>query len=125
MPYHVSRERFDWLVSEALRKIPKKFRRYLKNVRIVVEDYPSEEEAKLSGARRDRLLGLFSGTSFPVKDGFFDIPSPMPDSIILYQKNIEAASGSAADLVEEIRLTLIHEVGHYFGLSEDDLRQYE
>jgi predicted Zn-dependent protease with MMP-like domain len=124
MAYGTSKEQFDGLVEEALQRVPGRYRRRFTNVRIVVEDFPSEEDAGLAGVPRNELLGLFAGASYPQKGGFFDIPAPFPDSIILYQKNIEAICNSQDQLLEEIRLTLVHEVGHYFGMSEDDLRQY-
>jgi predicted Zn-dependent protease with MMP-like domain len=124
MPYRISRERFDRLVEEALARVPKRYRRHFSNVRILVEDFPSEEDAGLAGVPRHELLGLFSGGPYPQKAGFFDIPAPLPDSIILYQKNIEVVCESEDQLLEEIRLTLIHEVGHYFGMSEEQLEQY-
>jgi predicted Zn-dependent protease with MMP-like domain len=124
MAYGMSREQFDRLVEEALQRIPKRYRRHFSNVRVLVEDFPSEEDAGLAGVPRNELLGLFAGAAYPAKGSFFSIPAPLPDSIILYQKNIEAICSSEDQLIEEIRLTLVHEVGHYFGMSEEDLEQY-
>ena len=59
------------------------------------------------------------------KEGFFTIPYPLPDRIILYQRNIEDICSTEEELVEQIWKTLIHEVGHYFGLSEKDMGKYE
>lgn len=70
------------------------------------------------------LLGLFRGSPHQEKGGFFDIPATMPDAIILYQRNIEAICHSKQRLVEEIRLTLLHEIGHYFGMSEGELQDF-
>ncbi len=124
MAYRISRERFDCLVEEALSRLPKKYRRRFNNIWILVEDMPGEEAAGLAGIPRHQLLGLFSGAPYHGKGSFFDIPAPLPDSIILYQKNIESVCESEDQLVEEIRLTLVHEVGHYFGMSEEELEQY-
>ncbi|HTZ18375.1 MAG TPA: metallopeptidase family protein [Dissulfurispiraceae bacterium] len=124
MAYRISRERFDSLVEEALQRIPSKYRRRFKNVRILVEDFPSAEDAGRAGVARHNLLGLFSGAPYPAHGGFFDIPAPLPDSIILYQKNIETICNSEDQIIEEIRLTLVHEVGHYFGMSEEQLSEY-
>jgi predicted Zn-dependent protease with MMP-like domain len=124
MAYRISREEFETLAEEALATVPKKFMRYFKNITIHVEDYPDDEIAGSVGMRKHDLLGLFSGPGY-ANPGFFDIPLPWPDSIILYQKNIEAICNSRERLLEEIRITLVHEVGHYFGLSDDDLAQYE
>jgi predicted Zn-dependent protease with MMP-like domain len=124
MPYRVSREVFENLAEEAFTTIPKKYLKYFKNVTVHIEDYPDDDVLEFMGMRKDELLGLFTGPGY-ASPGFFDNPAPMPDSIILYQKNIEAISDSEEKLLEEIRITLVHEVGHYFGLSDDDLSQYE
>ena len=124
MAYRISREQFDKLVEEALRKVPKRYLRYFKNMTIRAEDFPSGEDAGWTGVQRSELLGIFVGAAYQAKGSFFDIPAPLPDSIILYQKNIEAICNSEDQLIEEIRLTLVHEVGHYFGMSEEDLAQY-
>jgi predicted Zn-dependent protease with MMP-like domain len=124
MAYRISREQFDRLAEEALRKVPKRYLHHFTNVRVVVEDYPNQEDAGLAGVHGNELLGLFAGASYPQKGGFFDIPAPFPDSIILYQKNIEAICNSEDQIVREIWLTMVHEIGHYFGMSEDDLEQY-
>ncbi|MEK7698922.1 MAG: metallopeptidase family protein, partial [Planctomycetota bacterium] len=91
---------------------------------ITVEDYPSNEDAGRVNAGRESLLGLFSGVPHPGKGGFFEIPYPLPDRIILFQKNIESICSTENELIEQIQKTLIHEIGHYFGLSEKDLRRH-
>jgi predicted Zn-dependent protease with MMP-like domain len=125
MAFRTSRERFEQLVEQALEALPGKFKKYLTNITVIVEDYPSREDTRLIGAEREYLLGLFRGLAHPSKGGFFDIPHPLPDEIILFQKNIERICSTERELVEEIRKTLIHEVGHYFGFSEEELRRYE
>jgi predicted Zn-dependent protease with MMP-like domain len=124
MPYRTTRRHFEQLAEKALATLPEEFRRLMKNVSIVVEDYPSREDALSVGVPRDELLGLFAGAAHGETDGFFDLPT-LPDRIVLYQKNIEAVCSSEGELVEEIRATIVHEVGHYFGLSEEDLERYE
>ncbi|MDA8077528.1 MAG: metallopeptidase family protein [Nitrospiraceae bacterium] len=125
MPFRTSREHFEELLEQALESLPEKYTQYFTNITVIVEDYPGSEEAGHVGARREELLGLFTGVPFPHKGGFFDLSPPLPDAIILFQKNIEAICSSERQLIEEIRKTLVHEVGHYFGLSERDLRKYE
>ncbi len=124
MPFRVSREDFEGFAEKALETLPDEFRSYFSNITIVVEDYPSGEDAGRVNAGKKHLLGLFSGVPHPRKGGFFDIPHPFPDKIILFQKNIESICSTEGELIEEIRKTLIHEIGHYFGLSERDLRKY-
>lgn len=125
MPYVTTREQFEALVEKAIRNIPRRYRRYFTNISIIVEDMPDPETARSVEVPRDALLGLFSGVPYTEKDSFFGIPHPLPDAIFLYQKNIERICRNETDLVEEIRKTLVHEVGHYFGFSEEDLLHYE
>jgi len=123
MPYHVSRADFDRLVEKAVAVLPEEFKKYFTNITIMIEDYPSKEDKRFTGSK-GLLLGLFEGVPYTKKGGFFDIPYPLPDKIILFQKNIENLCSSEKELIEQITKTLIHEVGHYFGLSEKDLRKY-
>ena len=110
----MDRTRFEELVEQALDDLPEAFREKLTNVAIMVEDLPPEEP------RRGGLpLGLFHGIPRTEKSIFFSSP---PDRIFLYQRNIEAVCRSEAEVRRQIRATLLHEVGHYFGLSEDELR---
>jgi predicted Zn-dependent protease with MMP-like domain len=110
----MERRKFEALVAQALHGLPRTFREKLTNVAIIVEDLPPEE-AESKGL----LLGLFHGIPRTEKSVFSSSP---PDRIFLYQRNIEAVCASEADVRRQIRATLLHEVGHYFGLSEDELR---
>ena len=123
MPYHISRTDFDAVVEKAVEKLPDEFKEYFTNITIMVEDYPSGEDKNLTSSR-GLLLGLFKGVPYTKKGGFFTIPHPLPDTIILFQKNIESLCSTEKELIEQITKTLIHEVGHYFGLSEKDLKKY-
>jgi len=110
----MERTKFEALVAQALDGLPRTFREKLTNVAIIVEDLPPEE-AESEGL----LLGLFHGIPRTEKSVFFSTP---PDRIVLYQRNIEAVCASEAGVRRQIRATLLHEVGHYFGLSEAELR---
>lgn len=125
MAFRVPREDFERAVEKALETLPEEYRQFLTNITLTIEDYPSKEDAGRLTTHKELLLGLFSGVPYPGKGGFFDIPHPLPDTIILFQRNIENICSTERELEEEIRATLIHEVGHYFGLSERDLRKYE
>lgn len=125
MAYKTTRERFEELVEKAVETLPQEYTKYFGNITIIVEDYPGPEDMKRLNRGGGLLLGLFSGVPYPHKGGFFDIPYALPDKIILFQRNIEKICSSEKDLIEEIQKTLVHEVGHYFGLSERDLRKYE
>ncbi len=125
MPYKLTREDFEKIAGEEMRRIPRRFRRLLKNITVIVEDYPDDHVLRETGFRRNEIMGLFRGEPYGHKESFFSIPSPYPDAIYLYRRNIEAVSNSEEELREEIRMTVLHEVGHYFGMSEDDLRELE
>jgi predicted Zn-dependent protease with MMP-like domain len=111
----VTRRRFEQLVEQTLQNLPEVFRKKLANVAIVVEDSPHEEAES-----REQLLGQFHGVPRTEKSIFYHA---LPDRIILYQKNIEAISACDEDVRREVRETLFHELGHYFGLSEEELRK--
>ncbi|MGE5237460.1 MAG: metallopeptidase family protein [Chloroflexota bacterium] len=125
MSFRITRERFEKLAEEAVTTLPEEFKEYFTNITVVVEDYPSREDARSTGARRDELLGLFRGVAYTERGGLLDIPPPLPDVITLFKHNLEQICESEEDLVEEIQKTVMHEVGHYFGLSEEDLEEYE
>ena len=113
MKLRLSREEFDRLVEEAVAQLPRVFREKLSNVVIEVADRPPRSERG-----GDPLMGIFQGVPMTEKS-VFQIAGP--DRVIIYQRNIEAACRTGKELVREIRLTLLHELGHYFGLSEDEL----
>ena len=111
----MEQKKFEELVAQALESLPQAFREKLTNVAILVEDSPPDEP-KSGGL----LLGLFHGIPRTEKSVFSSSP---PDRIFLYQRNIEAVCKSEAEVRRQIRATLLHEVGHYFGLSEEELRK--
>jgi predicted Zn-dependent protease with MMP-like domain len=125
MPYRISRKDFEEIAVDAIRRIPDRFRELFKNISVIVEDYPDDEIISQMGVSREEILGLFSGEEYGDKASFFRAPSPYSDTIHLYQKNIEAECDSEEELKEEIRLTILHEVGHYFGMSEEELEEIE
>jgi len=120
----MTRAAFERLVSEAILLIPKRFRREMQNLAIVVEDEPSLdllEEMEIEPP--DSLYGLYQGTPLPERS--FATPIQFPDRITLYQKPIEEDSEDDDDIRAVIGETLIHEVGHYFGLSEEEIEEIE
>ena len=112
----MTRERFRELVAEALDALPAKFRARIRNVAVVVEDVPRDE---VEAGREDLLMGVFEGTPTTEKSVWDSAAGP--DRVVLYQKNIEAVCDSDAEIVEEVRLTVLHELGHYFGMNEEQL----
>jgi predicted Zn-dependent protease with MMP-like domain len=116
----MKREHFTKVVEEALDSLPQEFRNGIRNVAVLVEDVPPNQPSPESGKQRRLLLGVFHGVP-TTKKSIFDLPSG-PDHIVLYQKNIEAVCSTEAEVRQQIRLTVIHELGHYFGLDENQLK---
>src|SRR5207237_1973316 len=114
------REHFVKLVEDALDSLPQEFRSRIRNVAVLVEDMPPNPPSPQSGQQKQLLLGLFHGVP-TTKKSMFDLPMG-PDHIVLYQKNIEAVCSSEAEVCHQIRQTLIHELAHYFGMTEEQLR---
>jgi predicted Zn-dependent protease with MMP-like domain len=116
----MNREHFVKVVEEALDSLPQEFRSRIKNVAILVEDFPPNQSPPQPGQQRRLLLGIFHGVP-ATKKSVFDLPTG-PAHIVLYQKNIEAVCSSEAGVRQQIRQTLMHELGHYFGMTEEQLR---
>lgn len=120
----MTRNQFRDLVDEALETIPDEFRAAMRNIAIVVEDDPSAEQLAHVGIEPpDTLLGLYEGIPLPERE--WSHGNVLPDKITLFQGPIEDASDDEDDLVVAIGETLIHEVGHYFGLSEEEIEEIE
>jgi predicted Zn-dependent protease with MMP-like domain/Flp pilus assembly protein TadD len=122
-PVALSHQAFEAVVEDALADVPESVRHYLANVAVTVEDLPAD--ADLLGSDpplSPGILGLFRGAPYGQKASM-DPWSHFPSSIVLYQRNLERYARSREELIEEIRVTLIHEVGHFLGLDEDELYQ--
>jgi predicted Zn-dependent protease with MMP-like domain len=120
----IPRGEFLALVNEALESIPDEFRTAMHNIAIVVEDEPSTRALDEVGIEPpDTLLGLYEGT--PLTERGWAHGNTLPDKITLFQGPIEDASDDEDDMVVAIGETLIHEIGHYFGLSEEEIEEIE
>jgi predicted Zn-dependent protease with MMP-like domain len=120
----MTRKEFERLVEFALRSIPKRFRDNMKNIAVVVEDAPSPELlAEMEIEEGDSLYGLFQGT--PITERAWSDGSRMPDRISIYQRPIEEDAEDAEDMLVIVVETVIHEFGHYFGLSEEEIEAIE
>ena len=120
----MTRAAFERLVAEAILLIPKRFRAEMKNLAIVVEDEPSAELLEeLEIEPPDSLFGLYQGTPLPERS--WPYGNHLPDRITLFQKPIEQDCEDEDDICAVIGETLIHEVGHYFGLSEEEIEEIE
>jgi predicted Zn-dependent protease with MMP-like domain len=121
--FAMKREEFSKAVGEALDSLPAEFRSKIRNVAVLVEDLPPNPIPSEPGQPRRILLGLFHGVPMTQKS-VFAVPSG-PDYVVLYKKNIEAVCSTEAEVREQIRRTLVHEMGHYFGMTEEQVRNME
>ena len=120
----VPRDAFERLVADALATIPRRFREAMANVAVVVEDEPPPALlAEMDIEPPDTLLGLYQGT--PLTERAWDYGNVLPDRILIFQGPHEREAEDDTDLVAAIGETLIHEIGHYFGLSEDEIQEIE
>ncbi len=110
----MNRPHFEKIVRETLDALPARFRSRISNVAVVVEDAPREPSEG-----EELLMGIFEGT--PVTEKSVWDTAAGPDRIVLYQKNIEAVCDNEEELRREIRDTVLHEFGHFFGMNEEQL----
>jgi len=120
----MTRERFTRLVEEALQEIPRRFRDAMRNVAVVVENEPSPDLlAEMDMEPGDTLFGLYHGTPLTARDSSYG--NTLPDRISIYQCPIEDACEDEEDIRQCVAETVIHEFGHYFGLSEEEIEEIE
>jgi predicted Zn-dependent protease with MMP-like domain len=120
----VHRAKFEAVVADALRSIPRNFRDALRNIAIVVEDEPSRELLReMEIDPPDTLFGLYQGT--PLTERTWDYGNALPDRILVFQGPHEREADDDQDLVISVGETLIHEIGHYFGMSEEEIEEIE
>ena len=120
----MTRHAFERLVTEAIALIPARFRREMKNLVLLVEDEPSPsllEDMEIEPP--DSLYGLYQGT--PLTERTWPDGNQLPDQITLFQKPIEEDCEDEDEIRAVIGETLIHEVGHYFGLTEEEIEEIE
>ncbi len=124
MAYEVSKERFAELVERALAELPDRFREFLEEVPVQIEMRPTRRLLKSVGLNDDELLfGLYQGASVLDRVESEGRGSPMPNHILIFQEDHEIVAKSEAELLKEVRKTVLHEIGHHFGMDEDDLEE--
>jgi predicted Zn-dependent protease with MMP-like domain len=117
---HFDDETFDRLIAEAIDSLPDEFRDKMQNISIDVQPLPDEQtcrEMELNSPYE--LLALYRGV--PLTDRHVDSPFSWPDSIVIYKQSVESAARTPRQAVRQIRKTVLHEIGHFFGLDEEDL----
>ncbi len=124
IPTRIDRAAFIRLVEESIDSLPQRFRKLLENVAVLVEDVPSPETMREMGLRSPfQLLGLYHGIPLDKRGSYYgNVP---PDVVVIYQLPIERVCATEDEIREQVRDTVVHEVGHFFGLSEAELRDVE
>ena len=118
----MQRKQFETLVQDAIRELPQEFREKLTNIAIVIENYPSQELLERMEVPEDEtLFGLYEGVPLPER-GHFNAPL-YPDRILIFQGPIEEECDTPEEVREEVRITLLHEIGHFFGFDDEELEE--
>ncbi|HEY8749500.1 MAG TPA: metallopeptidase family protein [Tepidisphaeraceae bacterium] len=118
MAYRVSKRRFGLMVEEALATLPPQFQEFIEEVPVEVRDRPTEAQSSRFDSK-GLLLGLYVGR--PRTQRSVEESGRLPDVIYIFQESIEQVSNNEAELLDQVRKTVLHEIGHHFGLDEDDL----
>ena len=116
----MSKARFEELVERALAELPERFAEFLEEVPLEIRPRPTRKQLESVGLKEENLLlGLYDG--LPLTQRSVEHSGVRPPVIYIFKHDIEDASGSEGDLVEHVRTTVLHEIGHHFGMSEEDL----
>ncbi|MBC7258241.1 MAG: metallopeptidase family protein [Chloroflexi bacterium] len=122
MPLRISPETFDELVVQALESLPDEIRDKLDNVAVMVEDYPTRAQLRAGGVRRGMLLfGLYEGVPLTGRTSGYNMV--MPDRITLFREPILMACRTTEEVRKTIAHTVLHEIAHHFGISDERLRE--
>ena len=120
----MTRRQFEGLVERAMRTLPKGFKERIANIAVVVEDWADDATLEEMGIEPpDTLYGLYRGIDLTHRDSSYG--NVLPDVITIYQGPIEEDAADEAEMAEIVRETVVHELGHYFGLDDDTLHRIE
>lgn len=118
----VTEDEFQEIMESSMESVPEIFKQKLDNIVFIVEDYPSNSDLSRLGMNdRRQLLGLYSGVPYTHRNTWY--AGTMPDRIILFQKNIEMLCNTKEELSRKIQEVVIHEIAHYFGMSDKEIRK--
>jgi len=120
----MDRNEFEKIVEQSFERLPDVFKRAIENLGIVVEDYPEDAVIlKMKIPSKYNLLGLYHGIPLTARGTWYGMTPVAPDKISLYQKNIESRCRSDKEIEQAIYEVLIHEIGHYFGMNDEEIRK--
>jgi predicted Zn-dependent protease with MMP-like domain len=118
----MTREKFENIAEEVYQSLPALFSEKIDNVQIIVEDYPSDEIIHQMHSSKTTLLGLYQGIPLTHRGTWYGTSPTTPDKITLFKANIEAVCQNDNEVSDSIKEVLLHELGHYFGMSELEIR---
>jgi predicted Zn-dependent protease with MMP-like domain len=120
--WYLTHAEFEDVVSEALKSLPKRFANLIDNVVITIEDEPTSDDLEsIDGDAGDsELLGIYRGVALTKRTAGMLL---MPDEIAVFRGPINRVTGTRHEAVQEVRETVLHELGHYFGLDDDEMPQ--
>jgi predicted Zn-dependent protease with MMP-like domain len=120
----MTRRQFEALVERALRRLPRTFKDKIKNIAVVVEDWADDQTlAEMGIEPPDTLYGLYRGVDLTRRDTSYG--NVLPDVVTIYQGPIEEDAADEEEMAEIVRDTVVHEVGHYFGLDDETMHRIE
>lgn len=120
----MTRRRFEALVDRALKRLPRKFRERIANIAVVVEDWADDETlAEMGIEPPDTLYGLYRGVDLTRRDSSYG--NVLPDVITIYQGPIVEDAADEEEMAEIVLDTVVHELGHYFGLDDETMHRIE
>lgn len=120
----MDKERFEILLEEAFEGLPQEFKSKIENVHVVIEDFPDESDLKSARVgNRYSLLGLYSGIPLNRRGPDYGVYPVVPDRIKLFKENIERTCVNDEQIEARIREVLIHEIAHYFGMTDQEIRR--
>jgi predicted Zn-dependent protease with MMP-like domain len=115
----ISQKSFEDLVRQALETLPGEFYERLQNVDVVVEDEPTAEQLRTGRVEEgDTLLGLYEGVPLTARENYGFV---LPDKITIFKRPIEEMCESPDEVVDEVRVTVMHEIAHHFGMDDHEL----
>lgn len=122
--YETDREQFEAIVTHAVRTLPDEFRDRIANLEFAVEDWARPDDYSRTGTPpSSTILGVYRGIPLPKRTGTYNMT--LPDRIVIFQQPLQRLAADGADLGERIQHVVKHEIAHYFGISDDRLREID
>ena len=119
----MTNDEFERVVEHSFERLPEKFKNAIENLGVIVEDFPGDDIVRsMKLPSKYHLLGLYQGVPLSARGSWYGMTPVLPDKITLYKKNIESVSGSENKVEDKIVEVLLHEIGHYFGMNEEEIR---